>query len=499
MLSRKYYYHTESDKKLWSHVGEGSHHARVDRILDGEDRQSRSTMRVRILNANTLWLIGLLVLAQWAVRLLFEHGVAPLPSSGLPFRPQSGTLTFVIGVLITALAGAILPPKIESVVGAAVWMLFILLVMPGWVLMHSMGEERVLLPFILVVVGPIVMLGAMARSVPSSPLGRVPQLSRQVSSLMAAGACVFTALVVWATGDIDLSLEAVYERRLEVRDGPDGVLVYLAFWVEHAVVPVTLIVSLCARRWGLALSALVMSACPYLIYGSKLALLWPLVLVGWWVVRSVGLVSAAGFVGLLTAALWGAVALGSVWVNDYIVRRSLCVPPSLTFVYLVEWEVRRPMLWRDSPLIAQVLHGTPPDPPLGRVVGEEILGRRDLNASVDVFTNGFAEGWYPGVCLVGVAGLAVLLIIERICRRLGQGVAALIGLHVGMILSIQPLHSAMMSGGLLALGLLLWWCGRGTVAHPAQASQCAPECVEGEGPRHQSRYGGTAVGPQRTA
>jgi hypothetical protein len=429
-------------------------------------------MRFIDINTNSLRLMVLLTLAQWAVRLLFEYGVAPLADVGLPFAPQSGALSLIAGMLLTALAGAILPPKVRSLTAGAVWMLYFLLVMPGWVMMHSMGEERVLVTYVLAVACPIIVLGAIARAVPpASPTG-MPNLSSRVAGLATIALLAFTVLVVWRSGEVDLAFDAVYERRLAFRDGPGGIVPRMVFWIEHAVVPVALVVSLCARQWCLVAAALALSACPFLIYGSKLALLWPLVLVGCWAMRRVGLVSAVGISGVLTAVLWIAVAAGNMWVNDYIVRRSLCVPSALTFVYLAEWEARPPMLWRDSPLVAEVLYGTSAAPPLGRLVGEEVLGKQDLNASVDVFSNGFAEGWYPGVYLVGVVVLAVLVVNERTCRNMGQDAAALFGIQFGMILAIQPLHSAMISGGLVLISLLIWWCGRGScIAPPPYPSQ----------------------------
>ena len=105
--------------------------------------------------------------------------------------------------------------------------------------------------------------------------------------------------------------------------------------------------------------------------------------------------------------------------------------------------------------ILNFLYGTDPIPSAGLVIGMEYFGNIDSNANSNFLSVGFSQGGVFGAWLIFIIGCVSLKLYDIQLQKIPLELGQLIAIPIALRFCEQGLHTMMLSGGLLALYILI--------------------------------------------
>jgi hypothetical protein len=406
----------------------------------------------------------LVCVCQLLIWMIFSARIAFTGEFGLELAESRDLATLLFGVLGVGLLSLVLPGSLDRVAQSASWMLFITLVIPSWVMIYALGLEGAFGGYITSVILPVVALGVWARS--ASQLQQGPFVDRDIRLLGAVSVGLLIMLFLFTPLSLpqNITLDAVYDRRLDFRERGGSLANYLHVTSEHAIAPLSVAIAMVSGRrfWLIIAGSATVGA--FLSHGSKQCLMVPIAIAGMALVgrrfgnRAEPLLAA----GAIAILLVGLIDLPEI--DLYTVRRIFCAPPYIVASYIDWFDVNGPLYGRDIGVLSRVIFGIEPETTASLVVGRQVMMQPELNANTNCFAFGFAELGAIGPWVILAVVVAYLKVLESVCSVSPAGFPALIGLQVAVVLSEQSLHTAILSGGLAATVGCCWVLTRGSRA-----------------------------------
>ncbi len=362
-----------------------------------------------------------------------------------------------------------------------VWSLYLLVYVPSIIVVDRLAGEDRLLPLGITLVGAMALLELAQRIPRRSLFGGALSPRRHGIAILAIG--VIGSLLLIQQFGLDLNpppLDAVYDTRAayKVALADHALLGYLAPWLCYAVFPVLLSLGLRDRRFGLIAFGLAGEFLIYSITGFKSAVFvvllvaaghfagrivraWRVDLRGW--VVTVILAAGVAVTGFLSA-------IRSPGLTTLFTDRLIIVSGQLTAFY-DDYFLRHPYFeLRDS--ILRILGPSP----YGQATPPSIIGPAygvAVYANASVWADGIANFGLPGIIYFTVGLCGVLWILDAFTMHHDTAVLLGIGGIAGFVLCNTALLTAILSGG-LGLLVVLVAVGRGTPEVPVRSPPLPP-------------------------
>ncbi len=389
---------------------------------------------------------------QAVIAWLFRERVVSESPQLFAYLPNLAQPWLWTGFAVTAALSWALPNRIHRFGSWMGWILYLLIVVPAWPVMYSMGLEHCFGQFLLAVVGPLFMFVLLL-----DDTGRACTQGRRWGVLAPSIGLLFPmivieALILWRfQGQMVWSLDVgdVYERRLENRELAGSVWSYLLSTLDHAFIPIAIAWGIAYRRAALLLVAAVGLALIYAKIGSKSSVVIPAIMVAagyflrWFAGNPVRIVLS------VLVLLVGLGALRNVILDGMFIERIWC-SPTLTITRYLDYFSEQERLWgRDISVFNEIFWADKRSPSASSVIGEAMLGNPASNDNSNIFANGYAQAGLIGAWIAA----ALAAIIGRLLRR---GIAsdpdefqAMIAINFAFILFETALHTSLLTGGLI--------------------------------------------------
>ena len=394
---------------------------------------------------------------QFALYRIFIERVAE-QHMALTAEPSLGPAWLPVGILGTSFLSLSMPRVVVTGSHAAVWVLFIVLVLPAWVHIYAVGAEGHAVQYVLIVVLPILAIASLTqREVFASGDAFDPKRLR-VFAAVCLSICVLLIPALLRNFPTSYSLYDVYERRLNFRTESRGELLgYLLSNTKYAVIPVSLAVAASLRRWSWMMLAVTMAVPVFFTDGSKLTLALPILMIflhGAFAATRRSPTAVVGGLGLCAVLAW---LVAHPDLDLLVIRRAFFVPVDLTLQAIAYVDDFGPTQGLDIPIVAQVFYDSPASPPFSMVLGSHLNASGATNANVSAFVTGYAQlGWWGvGVVLFSVAIL--LRALDRVCRGRPRTLGVVCGLVSGIVLSESAITTTLLTNGLAGMILCCWF------------------------------------------
>lgn len=401
-------------------------------------------------------------------RILIEQVAAQ--HMNLTAEPSLSPIWLPVGILGTSLISLSMPRGVVTGSHAAVWVLFIVLVLPAWVQIYAVGAERHAVQYVLIVVLPILAIASLTqREVFASSDAFDPKRLR-VFAAVCLSICVLMIPPLLHNFPTSFSLYDVYERRLAFRTESGGKLLgYLLSNTTYAVIPVASALAVSHRRWSWMMLAVTMAILVFLIDGSKLTLALPVLVIfldGAFAATRRSPTAVVGGLGLCAVLAW---VVAHPDLNELVVRRAFFVPVDLTLQAIAYVDEFGPTQGLDIPMVAQLFDNYPKSPPFSMVLGSHLNPSGLTNANVSAFVTGYAQLGWCGVGAVLFSVAILLRALDRVCRGRPQTLGVVCGLTSGIVLSESATTTALLSSGLVGMILCCWLL---RPSHPPVQTTC---------------------------
>lgn len=386
---------------------------------------------------------------------------------GLPFRaiPFSVVAGNVILVLIPAL---LLPMRIARPSDITAWTLYLFVIAPSSFIPYMLvGDEarldlHVLLTLLLgFFVFEFVRRG---RPLPLPVLRSHPRFFSVALPWLAVGG----SIVVWwfMKGGTTIAFNlASSERRLAAREviSPSSAMGYVQAVAVSVGPPLLVALAVGLRKWRYFLLALLIGFLTNATDGAKAPLFNPFffAVVALFVMKPkhATIVPIVSFMAaLVVAAVVEFRAVGTLYLCDLAVRRTLMVPSALSTRYIEFFSQNPPMGFADTILgkfgFLQNQYGQT----VPRLIGHTYFGNWNTNANTGIWASGFAELGYIGTMLVSAAAGLLMKILDslapsRLPLRYLAGCTA--AAAIGLDWVDGALHTSLITNGVILLLLLV--------------------------------------------
>ncbi len=384
-------------------------------------------------------------------------------------RPFSAVYEVAGFVLIAGLASFVMPLRISKPSDVALWMLFLLWLIPSLLLTYHVGTRpaQEIFQFLVAVSASFVLLVLLCRG----PLLKVPRLSMPsvvfkaalvIPTIALSGVVVELATRTNINSTVNLfDLSEVYVRRLEAQQvmesGSFPMFGYALALLGSSLAPICFIYGLIRRRALFLALGLTGLLSMFFLDGTKSNLFLPVLFAG---MLALGINKGSQFGTKLAFSLTGLVAVGSylwlehqfVWISSLFTRRMIMQKATTVGVYYETF--------RDSPMLMQDfgpirLLGVTPATSKANVVGQTFG---------DGITEGWnGNGWSSMHADFGIAGLLIASVLAAILLRLFDStsryapfplVAAMCG-YIAFIWGGTALTTSILTYGVLVSVLLL--------------------------------------------
>jgi hypothetical protein len=372
----------------------------------------------------------------------------------------------LINVIIVSYA---LPSRLASPSSVVVWFLYCFVHVPTMVITFMIGERDSwhYVPSLAAMSLVMAAAAALAGRNQSLMTGRqLPDLQFAVILTSAFGAS--SLLLYQAFGDIlsFSSLDDVYFQRFAASEIGGGAIGYLRTHYAFLITSLLYATGLCVPRYRvLAVLGLAGSVLTYMIDGSKISLIFPVIVVSFYLAQitfsskthyfTAGLAALTGICTLLTSQLSIIKTLA-----DLVLLRSIAIPAQTFAQYADLFAARGHTYWsnvRGINLFVPPPPGFLSDPfwpVLGQIVGAEYYGFGSrMNANANLFVGeGVAASDALGVIVIGVALIAFLHFLDRAAARWHWQFGTIAAVPLGLGLTNTHLSTLLLSFG----GFLLW-------------------------------------------
>lgn len=278
---------------------------------------------------------------------------------------------------------------------------------------------------------------------------------------------VFSSILSFA------SIEDTYFQRADAADAGNGIIAYVRTYFTYVFSSFFIVLGIVYKKYKyyffLGLLGYLFT---YLIDASKIALVIPIAICGFFVVIRM----FNGKVYVLTASmailtfLCGLLVSYSTSVKifaDLFLLRSIAIPAQTYALYFDLFGSKGYTWWSNVRFVNQYVDppaafaGDPNWPLLGRIVGTEYYGvQSDLNANANLFAGeGVAAAGTLGIFVIGIALIMWLFALDRLSRKWDRTFIVLLCLPMGMGLTNVHLSTLLLSfGGLF--WLVFFYCYR---------------------------------------
>lgn len=410
----------------------------------------------------TFAVVGLMLFAS-VLGYVYQHTVAPIWGY-LGFASASNPTEWqLLGVVLAAIPGLVLPMQILRPSAAVAWLLTLLVHVPVAVVpsLYSQRPEAVL-PFQF---GTLIAIMLVA-TVPTWPALRVdgpavPRLLRATLFSLFTVALYFVAIRAFGARLPDFSLSSVYVARAEYKDqvaGAGRLAAYAVGWIGFAVNPVLIGYGAKTRRAVPVLLGIVGQLWIFGLTGYKNLLLTLVLMV---VVAGVAKSrrSWLAVAPLLTAFVVLAADAVSRWTGELawvsmLVRRLISMPGLLSVAYVDFFSQRPPVAYGHS--ILDGIVGYPFFAPYPQLISAIYLRGDEGSANANFLADAYANLWVPGTLLAGFLLAFFLWIADAVLRRFPPPIGAAVLIVPASVLVNSALNTSLVTHGLLIVLPLVW-------------------------------------------
>jgi hypothetical protein len=383
-----------------------------------------------------------------------------------------GDLDLLEGALILAGLGTwslLVPKSMHSASSAVLVIVYFAVCIPGLVV--PLGLERSAQAASIGIALWLVVSFALCCSLVSALKPGIGAGVRQVSGfvvpvLLAA----WIVCVVWLVAEYRsimtlVSLEAIYEQRA-VGAATSRAIGYAQTYLGYVLSPALLVLGLFKRSWWMIALGFAGGLVLYSITAEKNAFSFPFLICGFAFLvsrknasfRSTSFLLLALSVVLFPAVAFSETSLVASFFAWYIGVRSLLTPGLFIAQYADFFAARGYTLWGHVTGMGVLVprpQGLADDrwPSLGHIVGEQHIGKPDLNANANfVASDGIAALGEPGIAVIFTALAMYLVALDRAASGLDRRLVVLLVLPMALTLTNVSFFTVMLSfGGLFWL------------------------------------------------
>ena len=410
--------------------------------------------RFQSINQRRAPLFILITLCQIVLFYSFRDQISKMGEIGLVYDPNSLAM-LPLGIGLTSCFAWILPIRIDRFLPLTIWIIFLILVMPGCVMIYSLGFERVLPDFILCIALPIAAMNLPWMRGHYPKPGSVTAPYPHAIWILAIPTIMIGAYLAWANvNNLSLGFLNIYTRRLEQRGLAHTLQGYLTANYFGAVLVLTIGYGLAYRYNLLRAISILGFLLIFCIDGSKSALIIPVIMILAHLATKMKVLTPVYLLLYTFFFLMTSYGLNDYNVNFYGVRRVF-IDIQATNCWYFEYFSKYGFVFGNDIFILNFLYGTDPIPSAGLVIGMEYFGNIDSNANSNFLSVGFSQGGVFGAWLIFIIGCVSLKLYDIQLQKIPLELGQLIAIPIALRFCEQGLHTMMLSGGLLALYILI--------------------------------------------
>ncbi len=334
---------------------------------------------------------------------------------------------------------------------------FILLFIPMLSLYPMMNLST---GFFLLVSGAFALECLLLRKLPLLKIVRL----RQSGVILYGGLALVTVFVyvsmIRANGMPSLAalnLNAVYDIREKL--SYPFLMGYLVPWQSKVINPFFIASAFKNKNLPMLGAAVALQLLLYLIIAEKAILFIPAVIVFvMWAVKRFNFLAIAGFLapaGVIAISVFTDLT-GKIEVASILIRRLLFLPAQLKFIWY-DFFSENPLLYYSQGIIGKIFGIRNPYPlDAANMIGLTAFNAPDMHSNAGYVADAYGNGGAIGVIVIALIFVFVLLIVDSLSVALSP--EFVIGLIIYHVISLNDgsLITAMISGGLLPLLLILW-------------------------------------------
>ncbi|MBS1704332.1 MAG: hypothetical protein JST40_00545 [Armatimonadetes bacterium] len=403
---------------------------------------------------------------------------------GVIFNPPR--IEFVLFAYVLSLAPALwLPLKLQQTSDLAQWVMYITLLVPCVFFPFHVSErppEEVLTMVTMFFLSYVLFSWMLLRL---EPIRLKPiRFSHEAFSWFLLVAIFLCTVMVGAQNgfQLKLSMDDVYQRRLEARDAVAGgsLAGYALAWLAGSFAPIGIVYGLVRRHFFLVAAGVVGLVSIFSFSGTKSSLFTPLVmLLLFWIVRSgkqtYSRLMLVGTIALISisALLW--TKIENPILSESFTRRLLISKGVSTAFYWQEFQ-DDPMFMRDS-MFARLV-GMQDELPKTFRIGIK-YGKGDAeNYNANAWASAQANFGYTGFFLCSIVAALVLKIMDGFAKYGNFDVLSVASAFFAIVWGEQAMESSFLSSGVIVtLGLMFLLSGTALTvrkANPALPGEIQP-------------------------
>jgi hypothetical protein len=423
--------------------------------------KSKSVLSEPLLRLSLVWI------AQFLLHYCYRDFISPRnESAGMRFE-NPDVWQLVLWNFIFSLPVLLLPKKWDKPGAIILWYLYIVTILPFGTLTLDMGRDETMNLAVLSFLLPFVLLITLYSFVPSQRPLQIAKIPLTTCTTIFAILSVVGAFVIFYEfrNEIGMSLETVYDRRLEARlsaqsrsIGAYGLAIF-----AQAVVPVAVALSLTklSFRNAAIVPAFFGALAIFGFNGTKSSVLTPfimvLLVVGLAFHWKQGIHLLFGLIALLLVGYGLDAAYEQSVLTEFLARRLFAVPVQLAHTYLEFFSGTDYLYFSDIGFVNNLIGANSPYSGMtaGFIIGEEYFGGSHLNANVGSIPYGFAEMGIAGSWIVCAIIFFLLVLVDRSAINKSPRWTVPLGFAIAFRLSEQALHTALISGGVVFILLVL--------------------------------------------
>lgn len=419
--------------------------------------KERKKLRLSTNQSQGVALYFLISLCQIAIYFIFKDQISEIGETGLVYEPNSDPLTLPIGIALTSCFVCILPPRIDRFLYICIWIMYLILVMPGYVMIYSLGFEQVFLDFFLYISLPIAVMSVLIKQ---QGFAEIPTATfyidrRFIKIIVALAMMTGGYLFLIKFNTLSFDFLDVYTRRFAERSSARTLNSYLLSTFSGALLPFLLAYGLqCRDRWIVSMSILgfILVFC---IEGTKASLFIPCILILTHFAIKFKLYTPLKLITVILIGLAASYMIDNYDLHLNGLRRIICAP-MVTICWYFEYFPNSGFLWGRDTVLISFLTSSDMLPSPGMLIGDVHFGSDvGVNNNASALSVGFAEGGTIGAWISALLLFFCLSLFEKVTRKSPREFAVLIAIPLAIRFTEQGLHTAMLSGGVFILFLIL--------------------------------------------
>lgn len=270
-----------------------------------------------------------------------------------------------------------------------------------------------------------------------------------------------------------LNLNVVYDIRENLKY-PLGMR-YLVPWQAKVINPFLIAIGFNKKKPTLFVGAFLLQLLLYLVAPNRSFLLIPFVIIAvMWLVKRFHFLSAASAVGALGVSLLLVFhnITNNISIPSLLIRRLFFLPAQIKFFWF-EFFSDNPKLNFSQGTIGSIFGiADPYGKTAGRLIGELVYGKPDMNANSGYLSDAFANGGISAMIIIGILLGISLVLLNSLSQQLGFDFVIGISIFHVIALNDGSFQTNFLTGGFGLLLFLLYLYSSGKIGEDAnQTSQ----------------------------